>query len=79
MHTSTLRASSTLRTRAKRRATISFAQNRRVHALWQSAIPSRFIDELPPEHVEVLGRGARLTDLHIVISTTLEEAFQPGA
>jgi DNA helicase-2/ATP-dependent DNA helicase PcrA len=41
-------------TRAKRRATISFAQNRRVHALWQSAIPSRFIDELPPNHVEVV-------------------------
>jgi DNA helicase II / ATP-dependent DNA helicase PcrA len=41
-------------TRAKRRATISFAQNRRVHALWQSAIPSRFIDELPPNHVDVV-------------------------
>ena len=34
-------------TRAKRRATISFAQNRRVHNLWQNALPSRFIDELP--------------------------------
>lgn len=41
-------------TRAKRRATISFAQNRRVHALWQSAIPSRFIDELPAQHVDVV-------------------------
>ncbi len=40
-------------TRAKRRAFISFAQNRRVHALWQNAIPSRFIDELPEAHVEV--------------------------
>ena len=40
-------------TRAKRRATISFAQNRRVHNLWQSALPSRFIDELPEDHVEV--------------------------
>ena len=39
-------------TRAKRRALISFAANRRVHALWQSAIPSRFVSELPPEHVE---------------------------
>jgi len=29
------------------------AANRRVHGQWQSAIPSRFIDELPPEHVEV--------------------------
>jgi DNA helicase II / ATP-dependent DNA helicase PcrA len=41
-------------TRAKRRATISFAQNRRVHNLWQSAIPSRFVDELPEKHVEVM-------------------------
>ncbi|MBO6781740.1 MAG: UvrD-helicase domain-containing protein [Alphaproteobacteria bacterium] len=40
-------------TRAKREATILFAANRRVHGQWQSAIPSRFIDELPPEHVEV--------------------------
>ncbi len=40
-------------TRAKRRAYISFAQNRRVHNLWQSALPSRFIDELPEAHVEV--------------------------
>jgi DNA helicase-2/ATP-dependent DNA helicase PcrA len=40
-------------TRAKRRATISFAQNRQVRGLWQSAIPSRFIDELPAAHVEI--------------------------
>ncbi|MEL6287372.1 MAG: UvrD-helicase domain-containing protein, partial [Pseudomonadota bacterium] len=40
-------------TRAKRRARITFAQNRRVHGLWQSAIPSRFVDELPEENVDV--------------------------
>jgi DNA helicase-2/ATP-dependent DNA helicase PcrA len=40
-------------TRAKERAIISFAANRRIHNQWQSAIPSRFVDELPPEHVEV--------------------------
>jgi DNA helicase-2/ATP-dependent DNA helicase PcrA len=40
-------------TRAKRRATISFAQNRRVHNLWQTALPSRFVDELPETHVDV--------------------------
>ena len=34
-------------TRAKRRAKISFAQNRRTHGLYQSALPSRFVDELP--------------------------------
>jgi len=40
-------------TRAKRNIVISFAANRRIHNQWQSAIPSRFIDELPTEHVEV--------------------------
>jgi len=40
-------------TRARQRVVISFAANRRIHNQWQSAIPSRFIDELPPEHVEV--------------------------
>jgi DNA helicase-2/ATP-dependent DNA helicase PcrA len=41
-------------TRAEEICTISFAANRRVYGQWQSALPSRFIDELPPEHVEVL-------------------------
>ncbi|WP_127903411.1 ATP-dependent helicase [Solirhodobacter olei] len=41
-------------TRAERICTISFAANRRVYGQWQSALPSRFIDELPEEHVEVL-------------------------
>ena len=45
-------------TRAKKRVHISFAQNRRIHALWQSAIPSRFIDELPEEHVEIVAEAS---------------------
>ncbi len=40
-------------TRARRKAHISFAANRRVHGQWQSSIPSRFVDELPKEQVEV--------------------------
>ncbi len=40
-------------TRAKTRATISFAQNRRVHNMWQTALPSRFVDELPEKFVAV--------------------------
>ena len=40
-------------TRARRRAKLFFASNRRIHGLWQSTIPSRFIDELPEAHVEV--------------------------
>ena len=41
-------------TRAERICTISFAGNRRVFGQWQSSMPSRFIDELPDDHVEVL-------------------------
>jgi DNA helicase-2/ATP-dependent DNA helicase PcrA len=41
-------------TRARRRAKISFAQNRRTHGLYQSAMPSRFVDELPPATVDVI-------------------------
>jgi len=41
-------------TRAKKKARVSFAQNRRMHGLYQSARPSRFVDELPEEHVEVV-------------------------
>lgn len=41
-------------TRAEQVCTISFAANRRVFGQWQSSMPSRFIDELPQEHVEVL-------------------------
>jgi DNA helicase-2/ATP-dependent DNA helicase PcrA len=40
-------------TRARRRAKIYFATNRRMHGLWQTNIPSRFLDELPEGNVEV--------------------------
>ncbi|TXH32662.1 MAG: DNA helicase II [Rhodospirillaceae bacterium] len=39
-------------TRARRRATISYAANRRIHNQWQSALPSRFLAELPKEHLD---------------------------
>jgi DNA helicase-2/ATP-dependent DNA helicase PcrA len=41
-------------TRAEELCTISFASNRRVYGQWQAQMASRFIDELPEEHVEVL-------------------------
>jgi DNA helicase-2/ATP-dependent DNA helicase PcrA len=40
-------------TRARKRALVSFAANRRVHGSWQSALPSRFIKEIPEEHAEM--------------------------
>jgi DNA helicase-2/ATP-dependent DNA helicase PcrA len=39
-------------TRARARATIIHAANRRIYGQWTSSIPSRFVNELPPEHIE---------------------------
>ncbi len=39
-------------TRARRRCTILHAANRRIFGQWTSSIPSRFVEELPDEHVE---------------------------
>ncbi len=40
-------------TRAKKNLHIWFVSNRRIHGMWQSTIPSRFLEELPEAHVEV--------------------------
>jgi DNA helicase II / ATP-dependent DNA helicase PcrA len=44
-------------TRARERAKIWFASNRRIHGSWNASIPSRFVDELPEAHVEVMTAG----------------------
>ncbi|KQZ81393.1 ATP-dependent DNA helicase [Mesorhizobium sp. Root157] len=44
-------------TRAKKNLHIWFVSNRRIHGLWQSTIPSRFLEELPEAHVEVAEAG----------------------
>ncbi|MGB9172426.1 MAG: UvrD-helicase domain-containing protein, partial [Bradyrhizobium sp.] len=40
-------------TRARRRAKLYFATNRRIHGTWSTTIPSRFLDELPADNVEI--------------------------
>jgi DNA helicase-2/ATP-dependent DNA helicase PcrA len=50
-------------TRARKRVRASFAANRRVHGSWQSALPSRFLKEIPEAHVE----------------TVIDEGFYGGA
>lgn len=44
-------------TRAKKNAYITFASNRRVHGQWQHNLPSRFIQELPAEHICFLDKA----------------------
>lgn len=39
-------------TRARRKAIILHAANRRIYGQWASSLPSRFVGELPPEHID---------------------------
>nr|WP_249199630.1 UvrD-helicase domain-containing protein [Gluconobacter sp. Dm-62] len=44
-------------TRARRRAIVLHAASRRIYANWQSSMPSRFIEEIPSEHVQLNGQA----------------------
>ncbi len=46
-------------TRAKEQAYISCASRRRIYGQWQTCAPSRFINEIPPQHI--LRSGSRQT------------------
>ena len=71
-------------TRARKNLFISFASSRRIHGQWQSAIPSRFIQELPLEHIiEDLAQGmasglgfSRATSARLDVAAT--NGFGPG-
>ena len=71
-------------TRARKNLFISFASSRRIHGQWQSAIPSRFIQELPPEHIiEDLAQGmasglgfSRATSARLDVAAT--NGYAPG-
>ncbi|MDG1377639.1 MAG: UvrD-helicase domain-containing protein [Yoonia sp.] len=71
-------------TRAEELCTISFAANRRVYGQWQSAMPSRFIDELPEEHVEVLtppglyGGGFGAAGMAASASPAMQDGYGSG-
>ncbi|MGE5540359.1 MAG: ATP-dependent helicase [Gemmatimonas sp.] len=41
-------------TRAKRKAHVLHAANRRLFNQWQTSVPSRFIEEMPPDNVELI-------------------------
>ena len=52
-------------TRARRRAIVSHAANRRIYANWQSSIPSRFLDELPDTEITRSGSAALARDARL--------------
>ncbi len=56
-------------TRARKRAYVFHAANRQIFGQWQSSLPSRFIDELPGEFIEIIAqpgvyRGQKQQDDH---------------
>jgi DNA helicase-2/ATP-dependent DNA helicase PcrA len=50
-------------TRARKRAIVSHAANRRIYATWQNSIPSRFLAELPDHAVTHSGQTRRIPPL----------------
>ena len=67
-------------TRARRHVYVSFAANRRIHGLWQSSIPSRFVGELPAVHIdEDMAQGLSLGSVEpVLVGALAERAGQSG-
>ena len=65
-------------TRARRRAKIFFAANRRIYGQWNSTVPCRFVDELPEAHVEVVEAPANFS-LRRLSAARASTAWQPFA
>jgi len=64
-------------TRARERAIILFAANRRVHNQWQSSLPSRFVEELPLEHTERTNVGGHSQPFRRRASAPKLQTIQP--
>jgi len=62
-------------TRARRRAIVSYAANRRIYANWQSSIPSRFVEELPDDQVERDGSAAMAREARLGITSVFNGQF----
>ena len=62
-------------TRARRRAIISHVGNRLLYGNWQQSIPSRFLDELPEEHVERVGSAAMSREQRLTAPTVFTGQF----
>ena len=71
-------------TRARVKANISFAANRRIYNQWQTSIPSRFVDELPEDQVDLLtdvnlyGNSISTNDIEDEVVKWIEVGRGPG-
>jgi DNA helicase-2/ATP-dependent DNA helicase PcrA len=67
-------------TRARESARISFAANRQIYGRWQSVLPSRFVDELPPANVEAISEtGYSIQAGGVREAAARFDAHAPGA
>ncbi len=66
-------------TRARKRAVISHAANRRVYGTWSAAIPSRFLEELPAEAVEREGSATMQRSRMVDAPSVFADQFGRGA
>jgi DNA helicase-2/ATP-dependent DNA helicase PcrA len=67
-------------TRARESARISFAANRQIYGRWQTVLPSRFIDELPPASVDAVSEtGYSMQAGGVRESVSRFDAYAPGA
>ncbi len=66
-------------TRARRRAIVSHAANRRIYANWQSSIPSRFIEELPEDHITHDGAAQREREARLFAQPSFSGSSFRGA
>jgi DNA helicase-2/ATP-dependent DNA helicase PcrA len=62
-------------TRARRRAIVSHAANRRIYANWQSSIPSRFLAELPESEISHSGSATRARDAKLGAAPVFSAPF----
>ncbi|WP_135210980.1 ATP-dependent helicase [Vitreimonas flagellata] len=67
-------------TRARESARISFVANRQIYGRWQSVLPSRFIDELPPKSVDAVSEtGYAMQAGNVREGASRFDSFAPGA
>ncbi len=66
-------------TRARESARISFVANRQIYGRWQSVIPSRFVDELPPANVDAISETGYGAKAGVSEGASRFEAYAPGA
>jgi DNA helicase-2/ATP-dependent DNA helicase PcrA len=67
-------------TRARESARLSFAANRQIYGRWQTVLPSRFVDELPPANVDAVSETGYMMQPGGMRETAQRfEAYAPGA